>query len=258
MKALVLAAGYATRLRPLTESIAKPLLPLAGRPMIEHLCDRIAEVDEVDEVHLVTNKKFASSFDDWAASYRGRQPVIVHNDGTASEQDRLGAIGDIQFAVEHGKLAGSDLLVIAGDNLIDFSLGDCVRFWRGKGEASAIAIYDCADLELIKQYSVVEVDEQDKVRSFVEKPKKPTSTLAGTGTYVYHRNHVPLVSTYLDEKQPRDQPGNLVAWLCSRVPVYGYRFDGTWLDIGNEAELLRADNMMRERRGLQRRNSYRP
>jgi glucose-1-phosphate thymidylyltransferase len=225
--------------------------------MIEHLCDRIAEVDEVDAIHLVTNQKFASSFDDWAGSYHGRQPVIVHNDGTASEQDRRGAIGDIQFAVEHGKLAGSDLLVIAGDNLIDLSLASCVHFWRGKGEASAIAVYDCGDAELIKQYSVVEVDEQDRVRSFVEKPKKPTSTLAGTATYVYHRNHVPLVKQYLDEGQPRDQPGNLIAWLCPRVPVYGYHFDGIWLDIGNEAELLRADNMMRDRSGLVRRETYR-
>jgi glucose-1-phosphate thymidylyltransferase len=226
--------------------------------MIEHLCDRIAAVDEVDAIHLVTNQKFASSFDDWARSYGGRLPVIVHNDGTSSDQDRLGAIGDIQFALEHGKLAGSDLLVIAGDNLIDFCLASCVQFWRDKGEASVIAIYDCADLELIKQYSVVEVDEQDRVRSFVEKPKKPTSSLAGTATYIYHRNHVPLVKQYLDEGQPRDQPGNLIAWLCPRAPVYGYRFEGMWLDVGNVAELLRADNMMRERCGMQRRDTYRP
>jgi glucose-1-phosphate thymidylyltransferase len=258
MKAIVLAAGYATRLRPLTESVAKPLLPLAGRPMIEYLFDRIAEVDEIDSIHDVTNHKFASSFDEWALSYRGRQPVVVHDDGTTSAQDRLGAIGDIHFTIEHGKLERSDLLVVAGDNLVDFSLADCVRFWHSKGEASVTALYECCDPELIKQYSVVEVDSQARIRSFIEKPQNPTTTLAGTATYLYHRNHVPLVSKYLAESQPRDQPGNLVSWLCSRAPVYGYRIEGIWLDIGNEPELLRADNLMRERRGLPRRDSYRP
>lgn len=258
MKTIILAAGYATRLRALTESTAKPLLPLAGRPMIEYLCNRIAQVEEIDEIHVVTNHKFASSFDAWARSYRGRQPIVVHDDGTSSEHDRLGAIGDIHFTVQRGKLDGNDLLVVAGDNLVDFDLAECVRFWRGKGEASVNALYDCHDLELIRQYSVVEVDSNDRIRSFVEKPRNPTSTLTGTATYLYHRSHVALLNAYLEDGQPRDQPGNLVSWLCTRVPVYGYRFAGIWLDIGNEGELLRADNLMRERHGLVRRDSYRP
>jgi len=258
MKAIILAAGYATRLKPLTDATAKPLLPLAGRPMIEYLCDRIAEVDEVDAIHLVTNQKFAASFEGWVRRHSGRQPVILHNDGTTSAQDRLGAIGDIHFTVEHGNLAGSDLLVVAGDNLIDFSLAECVRFWHGKGEADVIALCDCRDLDLVKQYSMVEVDPHDRVRSFVEKPKNPTSTLTGTAVYVYHRMHVGLIAQYVADGQPCDAPGNLISWLYTRVPVYGYRFEGTWLDIGDEPELLRADNLMRERQGLRPRKSYRP
>jgi glucose-1-phosphate thymidylyltransferase len=258
MKAIILAAGYATRLRPLTDSVAKPLLLLADRPMIEYLCERIAEADEIDAVHVVTNGKFAASFDDWARGYRGRQPVVVHNDGTASAKDRLGAIGDIQLTVERAALGNDDLLVVAGDNLVDFSLAECVHFWRGKVDSSVIALHDCHDLELTKQYSVVDVDSQDRVLSFIEKPKSPRSSLIGTAVYVYPRAHVPLIAQYLREGQPPDQPGNLISWLCTRVPVYGYRFAGNWLDIGNESELLRADNLLRERRGLLRRGSYRP
>src|SRR5258708_535526 len=124
MKALILAAGYATRLYPLTETVAKPLLPLAGRPMLDYLLDRIHEVEEIDEIHVVTNHKFAQSFADWART----RDVVVHDDGTTSEEDRLGATGDIQFVIERAGLARDDLIVIAGDNLFDYSLAGYVRW----------------------------------------------------------------------------------------------------------------------------------
>ena len=128
MKALILAAGYATRLRPLTDSIPKMLLPLAERPMLDYLLDRLREVDELDEIHLVTNARFAQAFEDWAP-----EDVTVHDDGTTSNEDRLGAIGDIAFAIERGGLEGEDLLIVAGDNLIGYSLADFVDFWRVEG-----------------------------------------------------------------------------------------------------------------------------
>ena len=135
MKAIVLAAGYATRLRPLTETVAKPLLPVGGRPMVEWILDRIAEVDEIDEVHVVTNARYAPSFRAWAATAASPLPLVVHDDRTLSNEDRLGAIGDIRFTVEEAGLQGEDLLVIAGDNLFRFSLADYVGWWRGKGVA---------------------------------------------------------------------------------------------------------------------------
>ena len=128
MKALILAAGYATRLRPLTDSIPKMLLPLAERPMLDYLLDRLREVDELGEIHLVTNARFAQAFEDWAP-----EDLTVHDDGTTSNDDRLGAIGDIAFAIERGGLEGEDLLIVAGDNLIGYSLADFVSFWRGEG-----------------------------------------------------------------------------------------------------------------------------
>jgi glucose-1-phosphate thymidylyltransferase len=257
VKAIVLAAGYATRLYPLTEIVAKPLLPVAGRPMIDHLLDRIREVDDVDGVHVVTNHKFADSFLRWADAHEAAGIRIdVHDDGTTNEDDRLGAIGDIRFVVEHAGLEGDDLLVVAGDNLFDYSVADYGRWWHGKGEASAVALYDVGDLELVKKYSAVELDEADRLTGFVEKPEHPETTLVATATYLFHRAHVPLVERYLDEGNSPDQPGRFVSWLVPRAPVYGYRFEGEWRDIGDAEQLLEADNRLRERAGLPTRASY--
>lgn len=256
MKAIILAAGYATRLRPLTENMAKPLLPVGGRPMIDYIYDKIAEVPQIDEVHVVTNHKFAESFTQWSANHSGQLPIHVHDDGTLSNEDRLGAIGDIKFTVDRANMQGNDLLIIAGDNLFDFSLAQYVDFWRGKGDGSCIALYECPDMELVKQYSIVELDQNDRVTSFVEKPENPTTNTVGIATYIYHRNHVPMIQQYLDEGNSPDQPGKYIAWLHKRVPVYGYRFAGEWLDIGNKQQLLYADNQMRARAGLPEREEY--
>jgi len=257
VKAIVLAAGYATRLYPLTETVAKPLLPVAGRPMIDHVLDRIHEVDEVDGLHVVTNHKFAGSFLRWAEAHEAAGVRIdVHDDGTTSVADRLGAIGDIRFVVEQAGLEGDDLLVVAGDNLFDFSIAEYVRWWRGKGEASAVALYDVGDVELVTKYSTVELDDDDRLVGFVEKPEHPETTLVATATYLFHRGHVPLVERYLEEGNSPDQPGRFVAWLVPRAPVYGYRFEGEWRDIGDAEQLLEADNRLRERAGLPLRDSY--
>ena len=253
MKAIVLAAGYATRLYPLTENVAKPLLPLAGRPMLDYLIDAIREVDEIDAIHVVTNHKFAQDFSDWAAAY---PDVTVHDDGTTSEEDRLGAIGDIAFVVDQADLNSDDLLVVAGDNLFDYSLADYVTWWRGKGDASAVVLYDVGDLDLVKKYSNVDLDSDERLTSLTEKPEHPTSTLAATAAYIYHRSHVALVHTYLSEASSPDQPGRFLVWLVPRAPVYGYTVTGDWRDIGDAQQLLDADNLLRERAGLPGRATY--
>lgn len=251
MKALVLAAGYATRLRPLTDEIPKPLLPVGGRPMVDWLLDRIAETD-VDEIHVVTNARHADQFRAWATD---RPEVAIHDDGTTSNEDRRGAIGDIGFVL--GRIGtDEDLLVIAGDNLFDYSLADFLAWWRDKGEASALVLYDVGNLELAKQYGVVELDEDGRVTAFTEKPPDPQTTLAATATYAYHRAHLPLVGEYLAAGNSPDQPGNLVAWLHSRRPVFGFPASGEWLDIGDRSQLLEADNRFRQRAGLAPRDEY--
>ncbi len=253
MKALILAAGYATRLRPLTDTWAKELLPVGGRPIIDAIVDSIAQVRDVDEVHVVTNTPKAPAFHEWA---RGRD-VHVHDDGTSSNDDRLGAIGDIRYVIEETAW-DDDLLVIAGDNLFDFSLSDYVSFWRSKGVASAIAVRDVGSRELARQYGIVELAADGRVVGFLEKPDDPPSTLAATATYLFHRRHVPLVTTYLEAGNAADQPGRFVAWLQQREPVYGWAFAEAWFDIGDHEQLLEADNRLREGRGLPARASYSP
>jgi glucose-1-phosphate thymidylyltransferase len=247
MKALILAAGYATRLRPLTDSIPKQLLPVGGRPMVDWILDRIGETS-ADEVHLVTNARFAEDFELWAED----KDVRIHNDGTTSNEDRLGAIGDIRFVG-----LDDDLLVIAGDNLFDYSLADYEAFWRDR-DGSCIAVFDVGDSELAKKYGIVDVDENDRVVGFVEKPADPPTTLCATATYLYEREHVGLVERYLADGNPPDQPGNYIAWLHAREPVYAYRFEGQWYDIGDATQLLEADNRMRLLRGLPKRAEYSP
>ena len=250
MKGIILAAGYATRLAPLTDTMPKHLLPVGGRPMLDWVLDKLRTTD-LDAIHLVTNARFASDFERWAEG----KGVVVHNDGTSSNEDRLGAIGDLQLVRERAGL-DDDLLVIAGDNLFDYSLRDYVAYWRAKRNASCVAVYDVRDLELVKQYSVVDVDRTDRIVGFVEKPARPTTTLAATAAYIFAREHARMVEQYLAEGNPPDAPGNFVAWLHSRVPVYAYAFGGEWFDIGDHGQLLQADNRFRRRNGLPERAAY--
>src|SRR5437763_11551338 len=198
MRALILAAGYATRLRPLTDSVPKQLLPVGGRPMVDWILDKLRETN-VEEIHLVTNARFATAFEHWAEG----TGVDVHDDGTTTNDDRLGAIGDIRFVG-----LDDDLLAIAGDNLFDFSLGEFEACWRRRPGSSCVAVHDVGDRELAKKYGIVEIDERERIRAFVEKPEQPPSTLAATATYLFAREHVRLIDPYLAEGNPHDQPGN--------------------------------------------------
>lgn len=253
MKAIILAAGYATRLRPLTDTWAKELLPVGGRPIIDHILQAIRAVDSVDGVHVVTNASKAAAFESWAAG----KDVLVHDDGTSTNEDRLGAIGDLEFVIERAGI-DDDLLVVAGDNLFDFDLRNLAAYRAGHGAASAVAVRDVGSTELARRYGIVELDVDDRMVDFVEKPEEPRSTLAATATYVFDRAHVPLVGAYLAEGNLPDQPGLFVGWLQARRPVYGWRFSEAWYDIGDLEQLLIADNRARAAVGLAPREAYSP
>jgi glucose-1-phosphate thymidylyltransferase len=235
VKAVILAAGYATRLYPLTLDKPKHLLEVGGRPILDLLLDRLP-LEEVDRVYVVTNAKFAPRFREWAESHPAGIEVI--DDGTTSEDDRLGAIGDLQLAISTG--IDDDLLVAAGDSLFSERLDGFVRFARERG-APTIAAYDVGDLEEIRRLSALEVDEGSRVVSFQEKPDRPTSTLAGIALYFLPRSTLPLVAEYLDEGNNPDQPGRLLEWLQGRMDVYAWPVPGRWFDIGTPETLAEAE-----------------
>lgn len=222
--------------------------------MLDWIVERVQEVEEIDGIHVVTNARYAGDFERWADG-RG---INVHDDGTTSNDDRLGAVGDMRFTVEDAGLQGEHLIVIAGDNLFDYSLADYVEWWHDKGTASAIAVRRIPDRELIKQYGVITLDDDERITSIVEKPEEPKSDLAATATYIYHREHAALLQEYLEGGNPPDQPGRFPAWLVDRAPIYGYAFPGLWMDIGDREQLLEADNLLRERGGLPQRTEYTP
>ncbi len=253
MKALLLAAGYATRLRPLTDEVAKPLLPVAGRPMADWILDRIEESGEIDAVDVVTNAVYAPAFERWAKPHG----IAVHDDGTKSNETRLGALGDIRLAVREGGLGDDGLLVIAADNLFEFSLADYIAFWRSKG-ASALAVHKLEDPGLAHLYGVVELDADDLVIGMEEKPEHPRSNLVSTATYLFSREDIELLDRYLDDGNPPDPPGRFLVWLANQGRVFGFRFSEPWLDIGTPEQLLEADNRYRRAAGLPERDAYSP
>ena len=234
MKALVLAAGYATRLYPLTLETPKHLLDVGDRPMVDWVLDALAPLDGLDETYLVTNAKFAPAFRDWAAA-RPARPVEVIDDGTTSEDDRLGAIGDIGLVIEQ-KSIDDDLLVIAGDNLFTGSLDGFVAEGRGR-DSAVLAVYDVGDPALMSQLNTIETDGDGRITYFEEKPQRARSTLAGIAIYWYPRSVVPLIHTYLAEQENHDQPGRLIEWMYSRIPVYAWELPGEWFDIGTPEQL---------------------
>jgi glucose-1-phosphate thymidylyltransferase len=236
MKLIVLAAGYATRLYPLTLDRPKPLLEVAGRPMLDRLLERVLAIGGIDETVVVTNAKFESAFVEWAA---GREGIVVLDDGTTSEDDRLGAIGDIGFVLEACGV-DDDIVVVAGDNLFGSDIADFGRRAR-ELEAPVLAVHDVGDLAEMAKYNQVQIDEVGRITYFEEKPAKATTTLAGIALYFYPRSALPLIRQYLGEGNNPDQPGRLIQWLYPRVPVFTWRVPGEWFDIGSHESLAEAN-----------------
>jgi glucose-1-phosphate thymidylyltransferase len=238
MKAVILAAGYATRLYPLTLNRPKALLDVAGRPMVEHLLDALGGIDGLDGIYLVTNSKFAGAFREWADAWSGADVQIV-DDGTVDEESKLGAIGDLDLTIREVGI-DDDLIVLAGDNLFSESLAPFGDFARAK-DAPVLGVYDVGDLEAIRRYNAIELDEDDRLTFFEEKPAQPRSTLTGIALYFYPRESLALVREYLEAGNNPDQPGRLVQWLYPRAPVYAWRVPGDWYDIGSAETLAEAD-----------------
>lgn len=247
MKALILAAGYATRLYPLTRNRPKPLLEVGGKSITDRLVEKIERVDAIDEIYIVTNDKFSSHFEKWAKSSAYKTSIRVINDKTLTNETRLGATGDMDLVVREAKVT-DDLLVLGGDNLFEFDLEDFISFAQSKG-GSAVALRDVGNLSEAKKYGIVSLDDTKRVTEFVEKPKNPASTLAAMCLYYFPKASLGLIKSYLDTGLNKDQPGHYVSWLAKNSAVYGYVIKGEWFDIGDKRLLKLADKSYSQREG---------
>jgi glucose-1-phosphate thymidylyltransferase len=244
MKVIILAAGYATRLYPLTLTQPKPLLPVAGKPMIEHVLDNLADIGGIDRVYVVTNAKFAGHFQKWADNYRATKSKLnftIVNDGTTDDKTKLGAIGDINYVLKTQNV-DDDLIIVAGDNLFSEKITEFGKFCREKN-APVLALYDVGNLEEIKKYNSISTDGAGKITFFEEKPKNPTGTLTGIALYFYPKAMIPLIRQYIAEGNNPDQPGRFVQWLYPRTAVFTWRVPGLWFDIGSKETLEEANKI---------------
>ncbi|HPW76310.1 MAG: Glucose-1-phosphate adenylyltransferase [Candidatus Omnitrophica bacterium ADurb.Bin292] len=244
MKVVLLCAGYATRLYPLTENQPKPLLPVGGRPILEWILERVSKVEEVESVYLVSNDKFAGHFETWAKHAQYPWPVDVINDRTSSNETRLGAIGDLAFVIRARNLEPDDLMVIAGDNFFDFDLASFVKYGNKVRPHGVIAVYDVKDKELAKRYGLVRTREDGRVVEFQEKPEEPQTTLASSGIYWLPKEIWGFLDTYIKGGHNTDQPGHYMRWLAEKSGLYAFPLEGKWLDIGDLASYQKANDIV--------------
>lgn len=242
MKCLILAAGYATRLYPLTENFPKPLLKVGDKTILDWLVDDIDTLGEVDEYVVISNHKYAQHFENWAAGKS--QKITVVDDGTSSNETRLGAVCDVKFAID--KLAlDDDMLVIAGDNVLDFSLTKFIKYAKSNGN-SVMRYYEPDGKRLLKS-GVVSFDETDKITLMTEKSPTPATNWCCPPFYYYTREAASLVGKGIEAGCGTDAPGSYIAWLATVTDVYAMEMPGKRYDIGN---LESYENVKREYKGI--------
>ncbi len=247
MKLIILAAGYASRLHPLTLTQPKSLLEVAGKPILDRVWENLAAIGPIEQIFVVSNQKFTAQFTRWAESQEAalRQRIVVVNDGSTSEADRLGAIGDLGFVMRECRIE-DDLIVVAGDNLFSQSLelfGDYCQ----KINAPVLGVYDVGRLESAKKYSAVHTDMEGQITSFEEKPEAPETTLIGIALYYYPKAVLPKIADYLAGGNNLDKPGRLIQWLYPRQPVFTWAVPGIWYDVGSKETLEEANRIFKGR-----------
>jgi len=244
LKTIILAAGYATRLYPLTINTPKCLLSVAGKTILDWLCEKLEPLSDLEEVIIVTNAKFFGQLEEWKKSARLRVPIRILNDGTLSNDSRLGAIGDLDFSIKKLSL-DADLLMLASDNLFDADLGSFLNFCKAKKDKVCVGLYDIKDPALAaKKYGVLEVNSASEVVGIEEKPEKPKSSLIGMGVYYFPKNSLHLVGDYLSDTSAKDALGYYIRWLVDRIKIFGFQFPGMWYDIGDLQELEKANKIV--------------
>ena len=245
MTALILAAGYGTRMYPLTENTPKALLKIGERSILDSLLDKLGAAGvQVKEIVLVSNHRFADTFRIWFEERKPGIPWRVLDDGSTSDEDKLGSVGDLAFALRQGRLE-DDLLILGSDNLFQESLAGFIGFTNRKKVVTLGAV-ELHSREKASLYGVLSVDVQQRITGFAEKPKTPPSSLVSTAIYFFPRTALSLVLEYVSSTRKADTLGSFISWLITREPVFAYRFRGEWVDIGDIASYQKAQEIFHE------------
>ena len=231
MQAIVLAGGFAKRMWPLTKDKPKHLLPVASKPMLDHVLTKLEHITELDKIYISTNAKFETQFNSYLEKLKTKKKVSLFIEDTHSEGEKLGSVGALGFLIRE-KLIEDELLVIGGDNLFEFEMPEFIDYFQNQA-ANIVALYDLDSIDHAKLYGVVEIDERSKIIGFFEKPEEPISTLVSTACYLFTRNGVKNILRYLDEGNDPDKIGHFIEWLYKNDDVFGFAIKGYWFDIGS-------------------------
>ena len=255
MKAIILGAGYGVRLCPLTKNTPKPLLAIAGKPVIEWSLDALLPRKEIDRIFIVSNNRFYDNYKDWleqrmqspAGLFRKYgQKIVIYNDKSLSPDDKLGAIGDINFVIKKAAIK-DDLMIVAGDNLFGIDYTDFVKYFKKHGTTICLKDFKGSNKKLVSQYGVVTLDKDKRLIDFEEKPAQPQSTLVAMCLYIFAQGDLKLVSQYLKKGFNPDAPGYYLQWLHKTKDIYGYTLKGRWFDIGDIDSYEKASDYYRHK-----------
>lgn len=246
MIAIILAAGYGTRLYPLTKNQAKPLLNVCSRPLIDYIIDKLKTVEDCKKIFVVTNDKFFKDFSSWQKRHALCKKIKIVNDKTKNPEDRLGAVGDIFFTIRHKKIS-DDILVLGGDNFFQESLDGFIEFAENKTLFSVLGAFDIKNKAKARRFGIIKLDKKNKIINFQEKPKTPSSTLAATCLYFFPKEKLSLFKEYNLTHHSKDASGSFIQWLYRREDVYGYVFSKKWFDIGHKDSYKEINNFLKRK-----------
>ena len=251
MKALVLAAGYGTRLKPLTDTTAKPLIPIAGKPIIEYLLLRILSLPAIDSIYIVTNAKFFQDFVSWKKSFDRERaktypPIHLLNDGTTSNKTRLGAIRDMALAIKTFRI-NDNLMVSAADDIFTFDFQNLVDTFEEHGE-TIITLHQTNNMEILRNSGNAEIDSEGRVLHLIEKPSDPKTNLIAPCLYILSRSTLPFINHYLKTDNNPDAPGYFLSWLVRETRVLSYVFEESFYAVGNLTTYKEVQNILDQER----------